>query len=534
MDLPKTTGDTLLDYAVSVFPSPLQVSPPQGDPAQGAISLVVSNGGDEAVYCDSIQITLPVGDLAQDLTPSDEAASVHVVASPSSKWKFDDPTASGVLTVRPTKPEYAEITTDGISLQISNISVNEQVGTFELDLMENSYTQGGTPAPHQASWQIPKFPYGFTVSNFTANAPEVNEGDTVTLTWTGSEDATYTIRYAQEPWQPTTGRSWMSPPLYTTTVFELHAAATVDGETVGVDLPPVTVTVAAPQIVQFYGSPSPIDYQQVVTLHWRAVNADGVYFVAGQLPPQSLAPVSDPNNPFTIQPQYGVTYQLQAYKNTNEGPFLSPVTDLPVVFNPLQIVSFTATPTTVDLNNQTTTLSWVVEHAKSVAFQGTGVNPVFAQPENPTSTTTYQLVATWVDDSQHPATPVTVTVVKVQVDGYSVQFTPSGNDITAVVTFTTENATAGAIANASLMFSDRHHWYFWGHHYQTPAVNAAAIQIDSKTWQSTLQFNNVPGTVMNYPNVGLSFNYSFQGFVPVNSQGNLAMWRGSLDFWDGS
>ena len=63
---------------------------------------------------------------------------------------------------------------------------------------------------------------------------------------------------------------------------------------------------------------------------------------------------------------------------------------------------------------------------------------------------------------------------------------------------------------------------------------AAAIQIDSKTWQSTLQFNNIPGSVMNYPNVGLSFNYSFQGFVPVNSQGNLAMWRGSLNFWDGS
>jgi hypothetical protein len=531
---PMTTGDTLLDYGVSVFPSPLQVSPAEGDPALGAISLVVSNGTSNPIYCTKIQITLPLGDLAQDLSPADDAASVHPVASPLTKWKFDPPTASGVLTAHPTKPEYAEITTDGISLQINNISMNQQVGTFELDLVETSYAQGGTSQPHNGSFQIPKFPYGFMVSNFTASSPEVNEGDTVTLTWTGSEGATYTIRYDQEPWQPTTGRSWISPALYTTTVFMLHAEVSEGGETVAMDLPPLPVTVAAPQVLQFYSTPSPIDYQEVVTLHWRAVNADGVYFVAGQTPAESLAPVSDPNNPKTIQPQYGVAYQLQAYKNTTQGPFLSPVTNLPVVFYPLAIVSFAANPTTVDINNQSTILSWVVEHAQSVSYQGRNVSLVGTSnpPERPTSTTTYQLVATWVDGTQHAAPPVTVNVLNVQVDGYSVQFTQSGTDITAVVKFTTANASSGAITRSSLLFSDRHHWYIWGNHYETPVVSMAAVQLDSTTWQCTLQFNNIPGNVINYPNVGLSFDYSFQGYEPVATPGNISMWRGSLTFQD--
>jgi hypothetical protein len=296
------------------------------------------------------------------------------------------------------------------------------------------------------------------------------------------------------------------------------------------------VTVAAPQVVQFYSTPNPIDYQDVVTLHWRAVNADGVYFQAGQTPSESLAPVSDPNNPKTIQPQYGIAYQLTAFKNTTQGPFLSPVTNLPVVFHPLAIVSFAANPTTVDQNNQSTMLSWVVEHAQSVSYQGRNVPLVGVSnpPERPTSTTTYQLVATWVDGTQHAATPVTVNVLNVQVQGYSVSFTQSGNDITVVVKFTTANATSGSITRSSLLFSDRHHWYIWGNHYETPAVTMAAVQLDSTTWQATLQFNNIPGNVINYANVGVSFDYSFQGYEPVATPGNISMWRGSLTFWDGS
>jgi hypothetical protein len=240
----------LLDYSLTTSPAPLQASPASGDAAIGSIDIAVSNGGDDPIYCDSIRITLPVGDLAQDLT--NDPKSLRVAASPSGKWTLASTKVEGVLMATPNKPEYAEITTDGIFFQIYNIHVNRQVGTFELHLVESAHKGTDPDVKRDNAYKLPKFPYGFSVSNFRASATEVQDGQPVILSWEGSEGATYTLTYGESPPVDVTGLfSWPKPPglaLHGDTTFMLDASAQVEGQTVHV-YQSVTVTVADPEIV---------------------------------------------------------------------------------------------------------------------------------------------------------------------------------------------------------------------------------------------------------------------------------------------
>jgi len=193
----------------------------------------------------------------------------------------------------------------------------------------------------------------------------------------------------------------------------------------------------------------------------------------------------------------------------------------------------------IDANHLSTTLSWDVQHARSVAFQGGNVPAKGSSVQKPEDTTTYQLVATWVDGSTLSASPVMVNVARVRVHGYSVDFHqasggPTGVQVKVTLEFTVENATGGSINNASMMYSDRHHWFIWGHHWQsTKQQNVRFTLVRQNTWQCTLSFD-IDRSVVNYGNVGFQFDYGFQGFMPTGQLGQLQMWRGQFNFWNGS
>jgi hypothetical protein len=244
-------NDTLLDYQITTSPSPLQASPAGGDPAVGEIDIVVSNGTDAPIYCNKITIALPVGDDAQDVVAAANTSVIHCAATPSDQWQLlpagsSDP---GVFIATPLQTGYQELTTDGLFLQIYNIKVNGQVGTFELDLQESSGPDGNTFTNHDAAFLLPKFPYGFSFGDFTASSPQVANGSSVTLSWTGSENATYTILAGgASPVDVTNVRSWPSPPLHSDTTFILDAAVVVNNVTVH-HYASVTVTVLDPDLV---------------------------------------------------------------------------------------------------------------------------------------------------------------------------------------------------------------------------------------------------------------------------------------------
>ena len=536
-----TSGNTLLTYAMNSNPYPLEVSQSPTSPSVANLTFVVScpRSVNECTVS-QIVVHLPVGDWsdATNLTPTAPPASAASIASSSgAQWTPSAGVGAGTFVFTPPSGS-AVISSDSLTIQINGIQVSPLVGTAIITISEWAAPGTYTPPPltnppsGQATIAAAKFPYGFYAFDFTANTPEIQSGQTATLTWVGSDNATFTMAYGDQSGVQVSGGEWTSPALYTTTVFILTASASEAGQTVQLNLS-TTVVVASPQVIEFSADPSSIDYNQTVTLEWRAVDADGVYLLTGESGKQQLPPASDPANPQHLQPVYGGSYSLQAYKTEDGTEVVSPAVPLAFTFNAMEIRSFAANPPSVDVNNQQTTVSWNVLHAKSVAYQGQTVDATSSAPENPTvPSTTYNLVATWVDGSTQQAS-VTVIATVVHVDSAGVQFTPTGQGIDVTVSFQAENLTGVTIPRAQMMYSDRHHWYQLGRPLESPAVTGTGQQIDATHWQVPLTFS-VPGNVQGYGNVALSWDWSAQGWIPQGAGGNLTYYLGYLNFWNGS
>lgn len=536
------SNGTLLTYAMMTMPTPVEVSPSPQSPAQLVLTFVVSCPRSVGVAMVSqIGITLPVGKAGSpdptDLTETPPSASAASITSSSGEqWTASPGLAPGVFLFTPPGDTFP-VSQQSLTITFVGIQVSTLVGTALITVNEWASQGGGQPpvprSPPSGTGNFPvaKFPSGFYAFDFTAGTPQISSGQTVTLTWVGSTNATYTLKYADKTVPVSTLRSWTSPQLYTTTAFVLTASSTQNGQTVSFDLSTVVI-IASPGVVSFSADPSEIDYNQSVTLNWRSTNADGVYLLTGQTQRETLGPVSDPNNPKTLIPQFDQTYALQAFQNNpnGAGQSVSAVYPLAFTFNQMVINKFDASPTTVDVNHQSTLLSWDVSHAKSVAYQGQTVNAKDSRVEHPTSDTTYQLVATWVDGSTQTAT-APVNVVKVQVSGIDANFQVSGSTVTVTLTFHCTNVTGGNVGNAHLMFCDRIHWLRWGHNHTSGNQSATMVQLNDSTWQATLTYPNIPGDWIADPNAGIQFDWHLDGLVPQGEGSRLMMWKGQFSFW---
>ncbi|WP_370360532.1 hypothetical protein [Catenulispora sp. MAP12-49] len=187
-DVADTDLKPLLEYAVSTTPHPLSASSPDpdGTVAHGALDILVTNTSTQAVYCHSIQILLPIGESAQDLTANPDSIAPHVV--PADTWQGDwstvapqddvvvlvpatettmfpapgtraattgtpvetRSTAATPLYVAQTKAftltpaqgqaDPIEITTRGLHLHLSGIPINREPGIATIHILENSGT----------------------------------------------------------------------------------------------------------------------------------------------------------------------------------------------------------------------------------------------------------------------------------------------------------------------------------------------------------------------------------------------------------
>ena len=249
---------------------------------------------------------------------------------------------------------------------------------------------------HRGTINVAKFPSGFHVSDFRASSQLVDAGGTVVLSWVGSPDATYTLRYDHTEVPVTQVRDWPSPPLYATTVFVLHASATQNGETVGTDRS-ITIEVAAPQVVSCETSPDVIGYGGSFELKWRAIDADGVYLITGNLSREVLPPVSDDKTPKRITPKLGAMYFLRAFRRRRRGNPLGPLSGrlhLPAADD--QELQGGA-----DLRgcDDAVSIALVGDRRRGISDAGRQTGPPVkgTQSESPTIATNYELGAVWVN-----------------------------------------------------------------------------------------------------------------------------------------
>lgn len=244
LSISNASDPCLLSYDFTTNPDPIQASLKGGNPSLTSIVVTVSNNTPNTIYCKQLQFSFSIGPNAQNLT--NIATGILIAANNSDSWQISQ-TTDGVFTATPKKEKDREITTDGLSFQIYNIQPNDQVGTFDFYVEENSSSDNKTYSERNNTYKLTKFPYGFYVDNFAASHPMVQNGRAVTLTWVGSDLATYTMLYDDACHDVTNIRSWTSPALSNTTTFILKASAQQSGETVD-DYLSVTVVVANPEL----------------------------------------------------------------------------------------------------------------------------------------------------------------------------------------------------------------------------------------------------------------------------------------------
>ena len=247
-------SNTLLNYSLVTSPQPLQVSPQSGPPSKAQLTFVLScpppNGYDQ-VTVTQITFNLPIGDPkapdATDLTEVSTGISPSVSSSGSDQWQIGPGAAAGSFVLAPKGGGTAVIGAQGLAVTLTGIQVSPIVGTAELNIVEMATADKTPPQARECTIELPKFPYGFYAGNFTASAPMVQDGATVSLSWIGSVQAKYTLLWGTQSQNVSTVNQWTSPALTDTTTFILEVSAQEAGETVTLYFG-ITVIVADPNI----------------------------------------------------------------------------------------------------------------------------------------------------------------------------------------------------------------------------------------------------------------------------------------------
>lgn len=283
MDYETTPPALMLSYDFQTQPDPLQASPAEGDLSSATWTAVVSNSTHKLIDCASITFSFPIGENAKDLS----ADMTGVGVAPPDGWNISQD--GGVFTATPKTEADGKIGHDGLAFFFSHIKVNRQPGRTHVTVAE--VTGSGDMAT--ASFPLAKFPPDFTVGDLNADPVQVNQGGSTTLTWSGSENATYTLKYgdivitetADGKPLPATGSYTADNLQDNPTVFHLIVTQTLPGE----DHPdevqrhcPVTVLIPDVNIASFTVSALSVNYKgsslvsAKVKLTWEVTGAHQV------------------------------------------------------------------------------------------------------------------------------------------------------------------------------------------------------------------------------------------------------------------
>lgn len=322
-------SDTLLSYAASSNPDPIQASPQTGDPSLATLTIVVSNDTHKQINCSSISFGFRQGKYAKDFFTD----STGIATSAPEGWSLlPDQADPSLFKATPSK-DASRIGPDGVVFVLSNIKVNQQVGTTDMTVTE--VTTNGSGNTGTLALPLAKFPPQFEVGELQVSPPPpLAPGSSVTLIWSGSDDgATYVLQYEDadgntvtithvkgEPNQPlpSTG-DYTIDNLQKDTTFYLIVTVNVPGQNKPLTVEryfPVTVKQLKPQITLFEGKVECISSSWQLVLNWQTNNTDYCTITgdAHQLTPSStndsykipLTPYSSNSAGYTLTAKSGM------------------------------------------------------------------------------------------------------------------------------------------------------------------------------------------------------------------------------------
>jgi hypothetical protein len=257
-------SSTLLTYSLMTTPAPVQVSPSSTSPSLATLTYVVSCPRSVgAVNIAQIIIILPVDTRVSEPDPTNLSAvappksSASISSTGTDEWKFDVGVAPNIFIFTPKNDTPVHVTLQSLTITFTGIQVNTLVGTALVKLSEWAASGNGTPPPvtdvpsGTASIAVPKFPYGFFAGNLGTDKPMIENSQRPTLTWVGSNNATYKMLWSTQTQDVSNIRSWsalsnpQSPALTDTTTFILQVTAQEGRQTV-TEYFSLTVVVANP------------------------------------------------------------------------------------------------------------------------------------------------------------------------------------------------------------------------------------------------------------------------------------------------
>lgn len=337
-------SDTLLDYAIHHAPDPLQASPPTGNASLATLELVVSNSSGDMITCKSIALSFLVGTNAEDFCSSDPTG---VGSSVPTGWNVQQ--TGSIFTFSPKTKKDGQIGGQGLTFVLSGITVNQVPGTSQLTITEDASDPDGLPpAPEENRIKIiplTKFPPQFAVGDLLADPLIINQGQSTTLSWSGSSSsgdytAIYSIEYVNGNGDkveithpkdnpnrplPAAGSYKIDDAGNNPTVFYLIVEVQVQGQ----DHPlyytksaPVTVIPSKPTINCFSIAANPIVSGQPLsfTLSWSVANVTDFQILANDGPGGQSRRLDVPfslKDSYVVSPtQLQTTYTMQLLAST--------------------------------------------------------------------------------------------------------------------------------------------------------------------------------------------------------------------------
>lgn len=175
--------DLALSYSFMTTPSVLQAA------NTGELTIIVSNAA-APIDVVGIDFVLSDGSGARDIVDGVTPTANQVPAG----WTFPSPTG-GKFAMTPPLP--VTMTRQGLVFGFG-MTVSSVVGTAVIEVTEHLVV-GDNRQTNRGTLMVPKFPKEFSLDDFYSAQPIINQGDSVTLVWTGQNLhlANYQISYSK-------------------------------------------------------------------------------------------------------------------------------------------------------------------------------------------------------------------------------------------------------------------------------------------------------------------------------------------------
>ena len=353
------------------------------------LMIAVANTSGQEQYCSQIVFRLPTTGRGALTTRPD---SFTVSPATGTDWSIvSDKLGTLTATPQSTDPFWAD---DTIAFILSGVEVAEFPGAAKIDVEE---TVGGVL--HGGWFAVTKAEPGLAITRLTATPIQVSAGEKTRLTWTTTGAATCTLASGGPGHTVAVNGSEDETPERTTT----YGLTATGGGTTTVQQ--VTVIVTGMKIRAFAAVPNALGVGGKTTLSWRVDNATSC----------TIEP--DIGDVATVGSRELTLYENATYTLTPHGPGapVRPAQFTVTVDQPVEIVSFTATPSGPVDAGTPVTIAWEVHHVNSVTIdQGIGSQaPRGSIVVTPQNNTTYTLTGTNLSGPK--STPLRVVVNSVQI-----------------------------------------------------------------------------------------------------------------------